>query len=54
VVGHVTEVAEGVHRLTNRVANFYLIHEHDVQAARTGKVGPRDGKQSAYLLRGAF
>jgi glyoxylase-like metal-dependent hydrolase (beta-lactamase superfamily II) len=117
VVSHVTEVAEGVHRLTNGVANFYLIqesgklvlvdagapkdwalftgaartlgkvvedldavllthahtdhtgfaeqaratigarvwiHEHEVQAARTGKVGPRDGKQSAYLLRGAF
>ena len=117
MVSHVTEVAEGVHRLTNGVANFYLIqesgklvlvdagapkdwalftraartlgkadsdldavllthahtdhtgfaeqaratigarvwiHEHDVQAARTGKVGPRDGKQSAYLLRGAF
>jgi glyoxylase-like metal-dependent hydrolase (beta-lactamase superfamily II) len=116
VVSHVTEVAEGVHRLTNGVANFYLIqqsgklvlvdagapkdwalftraartlgkagdldavllthahtdhtgfaeqaratigarvwiHEHDVQAARTGKVGPRDGKQSAYLLRSAF
>jgi glyoxylase-like metal-dependent hydrolase (beta-lactamase superfamily II) len=117
VVSHVTEVAEGVHRLTNGVANFYLIqesgkltlvdagapkdwalftraartlgkaggdldavllthahtdhtgfaeqartttgtrvwiHERDVQAARTGKVGPRDGKQSAYLLRGAF
>jgi len=30
------------------------IHEHDVRSARTGKVGPRDGKQSAYLLRGAF
>jgi glyoxylase-like metal-dependent hydrolase (beta-lactamase superfamily II) len=117
VGSHVTEVAEGVHRLTNGVANFYLIqesgklvlvdagapkdwalftqaartlgkaigdldavllthahtdhtgfaeqarattgarvwiHEHDVQAARTGKVGPRDGRQSAYLLRGAF
>jgi glyoxylase-like metal-dependent hydrolase (beta-lactamase superfamily II) len=117
VVSHVTEVAEGIHRLTNGVANFYLIqesgklvlvdagapkdwalftqaalglgkvvgdldavllthahtdhtgfaekaratigarvwiHEHDAQAARTGKVGPRDGKQSAYLLRGAF
>ena len=117
MVGHITDVAEGVHRLTNGVANFYLIqesgklvlvdagapkdwslftratvglgkaagdldavllthahtdhtgfaeqarattgarvwiHEHDVQAARTGKVGPRDGKQSAYLLRGAF
>ncbi len=92
MVSHVTEVAEGVHRLTNGVANFYLIqesgkltlvdrglrfprpgegrgdldavllthahhtgfaeqartttgarvwiHEHDVQAARTGKVGP--------------
>jgi len=25
-----------------------------VQMARTGKVGPRDGKTSAYLLRGAF
>jgi glyoxylase-like metal-dependent hydrolase (beta-lactamase superfamily II) len=113
----ITEVAEGVHRLTNGVANFYLIqesgklvlvdagapkdwalftqaalslgkaagdldavllthahtdhtgfaeqarsttgaqvwiHQHDVQAARTGKVGPRDGKTSAYLLRGAF
>jgi glyoxylase-like metal-dependent hydrolase (beta-lactamase superfamily II) len=116
VVGHVTEVAEGVHRLTNGVANFYLIeeagrlvlvdagaprdwslftraaqalgkaagdldavlthahtdhtgfaeqarsttgarvwiHEQDVQMARTGKVGPRDGKTRAYLLRGAF
>jgi glyoxylase-like metal-dependent hydrolase (beta-lactamase superfamily II) len=117
VVNHVTEVAEGIHRLTNGVANFYLIeesgklvlvdagapkdwalitqaalglgkvagdldavllthahtdhtgfaeearattgarvwiHEHDVRSARTGKVGPRDGKQSAYLLRGAF
>jgi glyoxylase-like metal-dependent hydrolase (beta-lactamase superfamily II) len=30
------------------------MHEHNAQAARTGKVGPRDGKQSAYLLRGAF
>ena len=117
MVGHVTEVAKGVHRLTNGVANFYLIqesgklvlvdagapkdwalftqaalglgkavgdldavllthahtdhtgfaekartatgarvwvHEQDVQPARTGKVGPRDGKTSAYLLRGAF
>ena len=27
VVSHVTEVAEGVHRLTNGVANFYLIQE---------------------------
>lgn len=117
MVNHVTEVAEGIHRLTNGVANFYLIeesgklvlvdagapkdwalftqaalglgkvagdldavllthahtdhtgfaekarattgarvwiHEHDVRSARTGKVGPRDGKQSAYLLRGAF
>lgn len=117
MVSRVTEVAEGIHRLTNGVANFYLleesgklvlvdagaprdwalftqaalglvkavgdldavllthahtdhtgfaeqarattgarvwIHEHDVQAARTGKVGPRDGKTSAYLLRGAF
>lgn len=117
MVGHVTEVAEGVHRLTNGVANFYLIqeagklvlvdagapkdwalftraalnlgkiagdldavllthahtdhtgfaeqaratagarvwiHEQDAQMARTGKVGPRDGRQSAYLLRGAF
>lgn len=114
---HVTEVAGGVHRLTNGVANFYLIqeagklvlvdagapkdwalftqaartlgkaagdldavllthahtdhtgfaeharattgaqvwiHERDLQAARTGKVGPRDGKTSGYLLRGAF
>jgi hypothetical protein len=25
-----------------------------VQMARTGKVGPRDGKTSSYLLRGAF
>jgi glyoxylase-like metal-dependent hydrolase (beta-lactamase superfamily II) len=117
VAGHVMEAAEGVHRLTNGVANFYLIqqsgklvlvdagapkdwalftqavqglgkaasdldavllthahtdhtgfaeqarattgarvwiHQQDVQMARTGKVGPRDGKQSAYLLRGAF
>ena len=112
-----TEVAAGIHRLTNGVANFYLIeesgklvlvdagapkdwdllgqvvrelgrdlsdldavllthahtdhtgfaeqarattgarvwvHAHDVQMARTGKVGPRDGKTSSYLLRGAF
>lgn len=27
MVNHVTEVAEGVHRLTNGVANFYLIEE---------------------------
>src|SRR5579864_2783619 len=117
MVGHITDVAEGVHRLTNGVANFYLIqeagklvlvdagapkdwalftdavqtlgkirgdldavllthahtdhtgfaeqarattgarvwvHEDDAEMARTGKVGPRDGKQSAYLLRGAF
>jgi glyoxylase-like metal-dependent hydrolase (beta-lactamase superfamily II) len=113
----ITEVAEGVHRLTNGVANFYLIeqsgklvlmdagapkdwalftravldlgkvvgdldavllthahtdhtgfaeqarattgarvwiHEQDMQMARTGKVGPRDGKTSAYLLHAAF
>jgi glyoxylase-like metal-dependent hydrolase (beta-lactamase superfamily II) len=117
VAGHVTEIAKGIHRLTNGVANFYLIeesgklvlvdagapkdwalfsqaalnlgravgdldavllthahtdhtgfaerartstgarvliHEQDVQMARTGKVGPRDGKTSAYLLRAAF
>ena len=112
-----TEVAEGIHRLTNGISNFYLIeksgklvlvdagaprdwdllgravaklgrslsdldavllthahtdhtgfaeqartatgarvwvHESDVAMARTGKVGPRDGKTSTYLLRGAF
>jgi hypothetical protein len=27
VVSHVTEAAEGIHRLTNGVANFYLIQE---------------------------
>jgi glyoxylase-like metal-dependent hydrolase (beta-lactamase superfamily II) len=117
VVGHVTEVAEGIHRLSNGVANFYLmqesgklvlvdagapkdwtlfaqaaldlgkavgdldavllthahsdhvgfaeqartttgarvwVHEQDVQMAHTGKVGPRDGRTSAYLLHGAF
>ena len=27
MVGHVTEVAKGVHRLTNGVSNFYLIEE---------------------------
>ena len=117
MVDHVTEVAKGVHRLTNGVSNFYLIeesgklvlvdagapkdwalftravlglgkaagdldavllthahtdhtgfaeqarattgaqvwvHEQDVQMARTGKVGPRDGKTGAYLLRSAF
>ena len=27
MVSRITEVAEGVHRLTNRVANFYLIQE---------------------------
>lgn len=115
--GHITEVAEGIHRLTNGISNFYLIeqsgklalvdagaprdwdllgrvvgqlgrdlgaldavllthahtdhtgfaeqaraatgarvwvHEHDVAMARTGQVGPRDGKTSSYLLRGAF
>ena len=31
-----------------------MVHEHDAQMARTGKVGPRDGKTSSYLLRGAF
>jgi glyoxylase-like metal-dependent hydrolase (beta-lactamase superfamily II) len=30
------------------------VHDGDVQMARTGKVGPRDGKTSSYLLRGAF
>jgi glyoxylase-like metal-dependent hydrolase (beta-lactamase superfamily II) len=117
VGGHVTEVAEGIHRLTDGVANFYLIeesgklvlvdagaprdwglfgqavrglgrdvgdldavllthahtdhtgfaerarastgarvwvHEQDVAMARTGKVGPRDGKTSAYLRHGTF
>ena len=117
MANHITEVAEGVHRLTNGVANFYLIvesrklvlvdagapkdwalfnqalrdlglsagdldavllshahtdhtgfaeharattgarvwiHEQDAQMARTGRVGPRDGKTSAYLLHGAF
>ena len=117
MVSHAMEVAEGVHRITNGVSNFYLIqqsgklvlvdagapkdwaiftqavlglgkaigdldavllthahtdhtgfaeqarvttgarvcvHEYDVQTARTGKVGPRDVKTSAYLLRGAF
>ena len=117
MVSQVTEVAEGAHRLTNGVANFYLIeesgklvlvdagapkdwplftqavrgvgkvagdldavllthahtdhtgfaeqartktgarvwiHQQDVLMARTGKVGPRDGKTSAYLLHGAF
>ena len=117
MVSHVTEVAEGVHRLTNGVSNFYLVeesgklvlvdagapkdwalftqtamalgkavgdldavllthahsdhigfaeqartttgarvwvHEQDVRMARTGTVGPRDRKTSAYLLRGAF
>jgi glyoxylase-like metal-dependent hydrolase (beta-lactamase superfamily II) len=28
------------------------IHEREVRTALTGKVGPRDGKTSAYLLRG--
>jgi glyoxylase-like metal-dependent hydrolase (beta-lactamase superfamily II) len=30
------------------------VHEHDVAMARTGKVGPRDGRTSSYLLRPAF
>jgi glyoxylase-like metal-dependent hydrolase (beta-lactamase superfamily II) len=112
-----TEVAAGIHRLTNGVANFYVIeesgklvlvdagapkdwsllgrlvqelgaglddldavllthahtdhtgfaeqarsttgarvwvHQDDAAMAQTGKVGPRDGKTSSYLLRGAF
>lgn len=112
-----TEVAAGIHRLTNGVANFYVIeesgklvlvdagapkdwslfgtlvrelgmdlgdldavllthahtdhtgfaerarsttgarvwvHRGDVQMAQTGKVGPRDGKTSSYLLRATF
>ena len=112
-----TEVADGVHRLTNGVSNFYLIEENgklvlvdagapkdwarltravtalgrrvadldavilthahsdhtgfaeqarttagaqvwvpapDSDMATTGKVGPRDGKTTAYLLRPAF
>ena len=112
-----TEVAEGIHRLTNGISNFYLIqesgklvlvdagapkdwdllgravqglgrdlsdldavllthahtdhigfaehartatgarvwvHEYDAAMARTGQVGPRDGKTTAYLLRAAF
>jgi len=111
------QVAEGIHRLTNGVANFYLIeesgklmlvdagapkdwsllgqavrelgmdlsdldavllthahtdhtgfaeqarattgarvwvHRDDVEMARTGEVGPRDGKTRAYLLHAAF
>lgn len=111
------QVADGIHRLTNGVANFYLIeesgklvlvdagapkdwsllgravrelgmglsdldavllthahtdhtgfaeqarattgarvwvHQDDVQMARTGEVGPRDGKARAYLLHAAF
>jgi glyoxylase-like metal-dependent hydrolase (beta-lactamase superfamily II) len=52
MVSRITEVAEGVHRTTTGARVW--IHQHDVQAARTGKVGPRDGKTSAYLLRGAF
>jgi len=112
-----TQVAEGVHRLTNGVSNFYLIEENgklvlvdagapkdwarltravtalgrrvadldavilthahsdhtgfaeqartttgarvwvpapDSDMATTGKVGPREGKTTAYLLRPAF
>ena len=30
------------------------VHQDDVQMARTGKAGPRDGKTSSYLLRAAF
>jgi glyoxylase-like metal-dependent hydrolase (beta-lactamase superfamily II) len=30
------------------------VHEQDTGMACTGKAGPRDGKNSAYLLRGAF
>ena len=117
MAGQITEVAEGVHRLSNGVANFYLIeeagklvlvdagapkdwallgqaiqalgrnlgdldavllthahtdhigfaeqaratagarvwvHEQDVHMARTGEVGARERKISAYLLHGAF
>lgn len=117
MASRITEVADGVHRLSNGVANFYLIeqagklvlvdagapkdwslfsqavralgrtagdldavllthahtdhtgfaeqaraatgarvwvHEQDAELARSGKAGPRDGKTSAYLLRGEF
>ena len=39
--GHVTEVAEGVHRLTNGVANFYLIEEAG-RLVRVDAGAPRD------------
>jgi glyoxylase-like metal-dependent hydrolase (beta-lactamase superfamily II) len=114
---HMTQVADGIHRVTNSVANFYLIgqagklvlvdagtprdwrlfnqavealgktaddldavllthahsdhtgfaeqarastgarvwvHEQDVEMARTGKAGAKDGKTSTYLLRSEF
>ena len=51
MVRHVTEVAGSIHRLTNGHGVGPRARRGD---ARTGKVGPRDGKQSAYLLRGAF
>ncbi|HEY6311485.1 MAG TPA: MBL fold metallo-hydrolase [Streptosporangiaceae bacterium] len=64
MVSHVTEVAEGVHRLTNGVANFYLIQASGklvlvdagtqkdwalfTRAART--LGKADGNLDAVLL----
>jgi glyoxylase-like metal-dependent hydrolase (beta-lactamase superfamily II) len=49
VAGHVTEVAEGVHRVTNGAADFYLIQE-------TGKLVPVDAgapKDWALFTRAA-
>jgi hypothetical protein len=50
MVSHVTQAAEGVHRLTHGVSNFYLIEEAGklvlVDAARreTGPCSPRQSQ----------
>jgi hypothetical protein len=49
VVTHTTEVAEGIHRLTNGVANFYLIADTPQALASPGSL---DGIKAGLLLPG--
>ena len=47
MVSHVTEVAEGVHRLTNGVANFYLIQESG-KLVLVDAGAPKDGRSRLW------